>query len=337
MEQNMNAFEQRYSNDLIGLTWINRFGWLRTAELGQLIWPNDTYARTRTDRIARGWIARELVIPRKLPDGAGRALVLSARGARLLTEAGIESGRGTDIGLIVDGGWQAPDAWRHDLIATGVLVDLYCKGYEISTERELRRKNGSMVKIPDGLAWNDQGHVLWLEAENARKTGKSMSALAQTICTISAGGGAILNGKQPTNTIIAFVVGAVDERRYHLDHKTRVSNAIGLVARRDINLIWAACNLLGCGVDSIVYEERAIIHVDFVNQILQRLNNVGWCENEDGCYESNYGEHRAFVWDDDVMGWSYFIDSQNALCADTKAQAMRGCAGQLAAITGKSN
>jgi hypothetical protein len=95
--------------------------------------------------------------------------------------------------------------------------------------------------------------------------------------------------------------------------------------------------LLGCGVDSIVYEAPEIIHADMVNQILQRLNNVGWHENEVSCYESNYGEHRAFVWDDDVMGWSYSINDGQAGLADSKPQAMRGCAGLLSIMPNKTN
>ena len=142
----MNAFEQRDQNDLLGLGWINRFGWLRTAELGPLIWPKDRYAVDRTNRITRGWIARDLVIARPLPDGAGRALVLSACGARLLREAGIEAQSGKDIGEIVEGRWQAPATWRHDLISAGVLADLYVRGYQVSPERELRRLTGAWSK-----------------------------------------------------------------------------------------------------------------------------------------------------------------------------------------------
>jgi hypothetical protein len=322
----MNAFEQRYHNDLDGLSWISRFGWLRTAELGPLIWPGDAYARTRADRMVRGWIARHLVIARPLPDGAGRALVLSARGAQLLTEAGIEAQSGKDIGELLDGRWQAPATWRHDLISAGVLAELYARGYQVSPERELRRLNGGLVKIPDGLAWNDQGIVLWLETENARKSGASMTALAQTICAISAGGGAILNGRRVTHAMVAFVAGAEDERRYQLDHKKRVSNAIALVARQDVRLIWAKCSLLGCGVDTVVYEDPAIVAADQVSQVLQRLNNIGWQVNEAGFYVSHYGEQIATVWEDEVDGWSFAIDDAPASLAGSKAQAMRGCA-----------
>ena len=126
----MNAFEQRFQNDLLGLGWISRFGWLRTAELGPLIWPNDTYARTRTDRLAR----------------------------------------------------------------------------------------------------------------------------------------------------------------------------------------------------AVVYDNQAMVQADAVSQVLQRLNNIGWQENEIGCLVSHYGKQIATVWEDATMGWSYSIKDDHALCAHTKAQAMRGCA-----------
>jgi hypothetical protein len=65
---------------------------------------------------------------------------------------------------------------------------------------------------------------------------------------------------------------------------------------------------------------------------LQRLNNVGWQEDERGCYVSSYMKQIATVWDDEVMGWSYLVNGQSALCADTKVQAMRGCAEMIARL-----
>jgi len=82
------SFDQSLSNDISGLTWVSKFGWLRSAELGRLMWPNNAYARTRADRVVRGWLERGLVISRGLPDGAGRAFVLSEPGARLLGRPG---------------------------------------------------------------------------------------------------------------------------------------------------------------------------------------------------------------------------------------------------------
>ena len=153
-----------------------------------------------------------------------------------------------------------------------------------------------------------------------------MRGLAQTICAISAGGGAILSGRKVTQAMVAFVAGAEDERRYQLDHKKRVSHAIALVARQDVGLIWAEYGLLGCGVDAVVYEDPAIVHADRVSQVLQRLNNIGWQEDEAGFYVSHYGKQIATVWEDEVEGWSYDINHEPASHAGSKAQAMRGCA-----------
>jgi hypothetical protein len=77
---------QRDENDRIGLRWVADFRWLRGRELGRLMWPNDKTSRVRANRVIRGWIERRLVIVRQMPDGAGRAVVLSSAGAALVSD-----------------------------------------------------------------------------------------------------------------------------------------------------------------------------------------------------------------------------------------------------------
>ena len=170
-------FEQRRLKDANGLLFVYQFGWLRTAELGKLMWPDSPASRQAADRLARSWIERQFVIVRDLPDGAGRALVLAKAGVRLLAENGIESGSGKSIGKLNGDDWLPPASWRHDLIAHGVLCELHRLGYTVYPEMELRRRASSHPKIPDGFAIKS-GEGIWLEVENARKSGKEMHNLA---------------------------------------------------------------------------------------------------------------------------------------------------------------
>jgi hypothetical protein len=181
----------RERNDVRGLAYIDRFGWLRSVELGRLMWPNDTYSRTRADRVIRGWVSRRLVLERPLPDGAGRAVVLSSSGADFLLSA-FASGNYPDMSVAADlttptfGGevarirsnkdwgyfkekqipegakesekarlarFMPPDQWRHELLTAGVLSLIHEHGGEFLTERQIRARQLCTGKIPDGLYW----------------------------------------------------------------------------------------------------------------------------------------------------------------------------------------
>lgn len=49
----MDVHAQHRLDDLDGLSWLGRFGWLRTQEPGTLLWPGSCYARQQADRIVR--------------------------------------------------------------------------------------------------------------------------------------------------------------------------------------------------------------------------------------------------------------------------------------------
>jgi hypothetical protein len=327
----MNAFQQRHQNDLTGLQWVHRFRWLRTAELGKLMWPNERFARTRADRVAASWLDRKLVIARTLPNRAGRALVLSNAGAGFLRANGIEAQSGKDIGSTAAGQWLPPCTWQHDLIASGVLACCYESNYEIQTEYELRQQNPRLAKIPDGLAWN-KTTFFWVEVEHAWKSGHAMQSLAKAICTVSDGQCKPVSGKTPNVPVVAMMDSATDERGYALNHQTRITRAIEKEARQAVQLQWAMCKMVGYGV-STVKLISATIQSSLGTQILVRLNNVGWRE-EHGCLVCYYDKHKAEIWEDDLMGWSYTINDQPAKLASNQTEAKHGCASWLAEITG---
>lgn len=298
--------EQRRLNDANGLFFVHQFGWLRTAELGKLLWPNSPASRQAADRLARSWIERQLVIVRELPDGAGRALVLATAGVRVLAENSIESGSGKDIGRFTQGGWLPPASWRHDLIGHGVLCELHRSGYRIIPEMELRRRANAHAKIPDGIAVKgDQG--VWLEVEHARKSGKEMSNLAVALSIVASGKAPSIAGIKPTIPMVAFLRSSLDERGHILSHQKRVRNAIQAAAPGDLRIHWAECALLGsAGVGQVDMHEE-LISAHRASAILKRLNASGWRDYVHGGQEATYDKHIAHVWQDDEHGWSYAV------------------------------
>jgi len=303
--------EQRRLNDANGLLFVHQFGWLRTAELGKLLWPNSPASRQAADRLVRSWIERQLVIVRELPDGAGRALVLATAGVRLLAENSIASGNGKDIGRFNRESWLPPASWRHDLIGHAVLCELHRRGYQIFPETELRRRANTNAKIPDGFAVKGNEGI-WLEVEHARKSGKKMSNLAQALSIVADGQALSIASMKPTAAMVAFLPSSIDERGHVLSHQIRVRNAIQTVARGDLRIQWAKCTLLGsAGVGQVDIHEE-LISADRASSILKRLNASGWRDHVNGGQEAIYDNHIAHVWNDEHR-WSYAVVTKTGI------------------------
>lgn len=333
----MHQHDQRRLKDARGLFFLHQFSWLRTAELGKLMWPDMASSRQVADRLARDWLSRRLVIARDLPGSAGRALVLAAAGVRLLAEQGILATSGKDIGMLTEGEWTPPLTWRHDLLAAGILCELHRQGYSIHPEAELRRYADQGVKIPDGLCVRGK-EVLWLEMENARKTGPEMRKLATAVCLAATGRAPAVAGFKANGVLVGYVPGVLDERGYALSHQQRVRRAVQLASRTDIDIQWAECRLLGtAGVGAVTFS-RERIQADGVARVLQRLEAVGWHPQPDGSVGASYGEHRIFVWEsDEVWRWSYAVETRdgtpvNAGYAETCHEAKRAGAAWLATV-----
>lgn len=327
--------EQRRLNDATGLLFVYQFGWLRTAELGKLLWPDSPASRQAADRLARSWIERQLIIVRELPDGAGRALVLATAGVRLLAENNIAAGSGKDIGRFTPDGWLPPATWRHDLIAHGVLCELHQRGYRIYPEMELRRHTKDHAKIPDGFAVKDDQGV-WLEVEHARKSGKEMRNLAHALSIVASGQASPFAGITPTIAMVAFLPSAIDERGHILSHKTRVRNAIQAVAKSDLSIYWAKCTLLGnAGVGRIDIQKESI-SVDRASTVLKTLNASGWRAHENGGQQASFDRHIVHVWEGD-HGWSYAVETFGGQCIEANyaaniTEAKRAAASVLAQL-----
>lgn len=338
----MNAYEKHNLNDRDGLDWVHRFGWLRTLELGALLWPGtaEASATRQANRLAKSWVKRGLVLERQLPENAGRALVLATGGVRVLAEHGIEATSGKDVGKLIDNPtwrpplkyeplWLPPLTWRHDLLAAGVLVDLHLRGYKVLPEATIRRHAGNLIKIPDGLAVKDK-QVLWLEVESARKTGKAMRDLADALCAVSDKQAAAVLGHRPTHVLVAHTADSKDERGHKLSHRTRIRAAVAEAARKDVNIAWAACTLRGAaGVGAIEYKEERI-QSDRAAAILKRME---WrlSAEEEGVWVASYGDRLGYIWEDDGF-WGYQVEGRTGGTADSEAAAKRACAAEIASM-----
>lgn len=185
----MNNLERRRRNDAKALALINRFNWLRTSEFGVLMWPGRSATTQRASRLLKSLEKRRLVVSRALTLRSGVAYVLSLGGVKALAEFGIAAKIGTDIGKASlkkndNKEWIPNIYWRHDLLTANILADFAKKGATYLTEHELRTSDISIDKIPDALIfYNDE--IIWLEVENARKSGKHMRDLASALIAAS--------------------------------------------------------------------------------------------------------------------------------------------------------
>ncbi|WP_313818822.1 hypothetical protein [Cupriavidus sp.] len=309
----MNTFEQRHQNSIKALHWVHRFGWLRATELGILMWPQHASQQVLGSRLAKQLVERQLVIERRLPEGAGRALVLAAAGVRLLAEIGVGATSGKDIGKELGEHWIPALSWRHDLAAHGVLAALYKNGYEVFPELELRRQVGRIAKLPDGLA-RKGGDVLWLEVESARKSGPEMRKLAAAVCAVADGAMPPVVDLTPTVPMVAYYADATDERGHQLDHRARVTRAVQGAAKRPTEVMWAACLYRGAGIGKMVLERETLIP-DAALAVLRVMDAGGWrpLPDADDVSCATYGGLQAQVWNDDMHGWSCIIVDNSTL------------------------
>ncbi len=284
-------------NDLIGLGWINKFGWIRPQEIGYFLWPAAQHRVKNAERIARRWIESGLCIARDLPMGSGRALVLSSRGAEFLCDRGTEARTGKDIGEVVRGEWRPPASWRHDLRAAGVLGRLSAKGCQVWPERQLRVENPGIRKIPDGIAVDASGVGYWIEIERAHKSGKELDNLVDSISSVSAGRAPALSGMTCTVPLVAVDPLELDSRGYAIHHQHRVERAVKARATHDTTVVFLVLRLAGEGVAD--YRKDVVrIEADDVSRRVKLLRS-GW---------ETRGETRVCV----VPGREFVIERRGA-------------------------
>lgn len=285
----MNSINQRHQNDVDGLFYVKAFGWMRAPELGGLLWPDNKTSAEAANRVIRSWINRNLVIVRTLPERAGKAVVLSAEGARLLEEEGIIAKSGKDLGVLSGGIWTPSASWKHDLIAVGTIVQFTKLGYGFSTEMDLRRRHPEAKKIPDGLLISPEESSIWLEVEHARKSGSHMRHMAQALEQASLGRAPKMDGQICKAAMVAYCENT-DERGYTIDHKARVLNALSKYILQDISIQFVRCSLKGFSVTRIEIQEQ-IVQSDAVSEVIGRC----WDGQGKGAFGRRYEHYFALV------------------------------------------
>lgn len=147
------------------LRWLARFGWLTGRMLAALVWPDAAQSQAMARRTLKALADEKLIITRPLPKG-GTAYLLSARGARLLSEqtgTEAESGNSLALGNPV-----------HRACSNWFLIRAVQRGLDIVTEHEIASERGPCRvlkgKQADGLVVGDDGATVWLECENSAKS-----------------------------------------------------------------------------------------------------------------------------------------------------------------------
>lgn len=269
------------------LRLIGRFTWLRATELGRLLHPGQRHSRKYAEKHLRKLLALRMVVARRLPGaGAGTAFVLATRGAQFLNDwnagqVGYEYRAGTDWGSSTNGIWEPPRSWRHDLIATGVLACLRERlEWGVFPEPMLRHWVPQAEKHPDGLLVVGNQVSIWLEVENARKSGRNIEQLVRALARASlrrpcSSFHEVLGGVPIARGMVAINAEARDERGRRLNHLTRVESALSkqtFSRHTQFTLLVAWVTLRGVGVDEVRIEER-VFDAD-TGRFLQAVTNA---------------------------------------------------------------
>lgn len=156
------------------LVWLRRFGWLTSKMLAGLVWPTAAQGQTMARRTLGALADEKLVVARTMSNGT-TVYVLSAKGARLLTEqtgTPAESGHALALGNPL-----------HRAASNWYLIRAVQQGHRIVTEHEIATERGPCRvlrgKVADGLIVADDGLCTWVEVENA--PAKSRAERAKTV------------------------------------------------------------------------------------------------------------------------------------------------------------
>ena len=285
----MNTQSLRRENDLSALAALNKFGWLRATELGFWLWPNTRYqGQAQACRAANSWVARGLMLARKLPGQSGNAYVLAAAGVEMLAEVGVSSISGKDFGSMETGHWQPPASWKHDLMAAGLLVRVRAHtGADVIPDFEIRKSGGNPAKIPDGLIVYPGRRVAWVEVENARKTGKrGLKPLAVALGRAANGKIDAICGHYATEAVLVF------DENSDTDHRASVTKAIERETKESVRLTWVSCATSRAGVVGCT-ETVETLYPDDAAKILQVM--VASLASAKQVQKIPYGEYRVEI------------------------------------------
>jgi hypothetical protein len=179
-------------NEVLTLAMLDRFGWLKTSQIGRLVWRSGTEDGQR--RMAQKTLKRlrekHEILTKMAPDGAAiHALALG--GARKLREHGLETIAHKDA-------MRSMVHYEHRTKANEILIQTLLSGRKGWTEHEIQRCEAPIKalrgKVPDALL--DYTHkapslsveaeqvLAWVEVENAYKPNKELNKVIQFFCDV---------------------------------------------------------------------------------------------------------------------------------------------------------
>jgi hypothetical protein len=269
--------EQGKTLRINALLLIWRFGWLRPQELGRDIFHLSPSCLKQGESLARKLEKETLVIRRRLPFGAGSALVLSQKGVTLLN-ASIESKdskSGKDWGNVKNGEFKPPSTWEHELLANSLIITIKQKNPENYTyaEAEIRRRfkpTDYEGKIPDGLFGIEGDAYYWLEVENKSKTGKEMRKMVEALERVESGNSMEIFGRKPKKIAIGISLDAKDSRNYKINHTYRIEKALSKLIDNEITVTFLIFKMLGHAV--VDYEK--IIKTIYSDAVLAKIEQA---------------------------------------------------------------
>lgn len=190
---NKSGLEVAHHNEMLVLKALHSFGWLRSKDLGSLIWQKrDKRFANREPvfgqpvcspsglRMAQITLKRlkenKRILSATAPDNA-LIYALSQKGANQLSEIGVSTISGKDLMRLF-----SFEQYRHRVIANELAISALLQGFKVFTEREIAQnhwyydKAGYLGKKPDCLIQNKE-YAWWLEVERSRKSQKDYAFL----------------------------------------------------------------------------------------------------------------------------------------------------------------
>lgn len=191
------GIQKALDNEVKVLKALHKFGWLRTKDLGCLVWQtaDRKYSNKEPEfcqpthspsglRMAQITLKRlrdkKYILGATAPDGS-KIYALSQRGANHLNAVAIDTVSGKDLLRFF-----SFEQYRHRIISNEIAITGILQGFRVFTEREIAQnkwhfdKAGYLGKKPDCIIQNKE-YAWWIEVERSRKNQKDYVFLLKWI------------------------------------------------------------------------------------------------------------------------------------------------------------
>lgn len=231
-------------NTLAVLTALHRFGWLTSAMLSVLVWPERAQGAAMARRTLAKLVQQRLVLRRELPGTA--CYTLAANGARLLSQ---QLGQPIPRPLLLN-----PQNVVHRACANWYAIAKLREGYTVWTEFEIQCGRAPVLKhlrkVPDVLV-ETTGGIMWVEVENAWK-GRASRQEITAFCAHTFGNADLLAELAPDHCLCRIVIAGTNRAAllalvhdFQRDHDLHVVSEYAL---RNVEIaLLPVTKSLGCG------------------------------------------------------------------------------------------